>query len=274
MKILLVNDDGINAKGLQSLASVMKQFGEVKVVAPKHHQSGTSMAISLGIRPIAAKFVGEKDGISWHYLDATPASCAKYAIDMLYQDELPDVIVSGINHGLNSSTAVWYSGTIGAAREGALAGIISIGVSLDNLSHDADFSTVEEMFPDIFRSIMANARTGIVYNVNFPDLPPEKIKGIKVTTQGFESWIKEFVPYNKEMYDKFGVLAQSDPNMVLPVAEEGEVFYMMAGEVIADPGNTEFTDNYANEHGYISITPQSIDNTDYDEFRRLQGKIK
>ena len=76
------------------------------------------------------------------------------------------------------------------------------------------------------------------------------------------------------MYDKFGVLAQSDPNMVLPVAEEGEVFYMMAGEVIADPGNTEFTDNYANEHGYISITPQSIDNTDYDEFRRLQGKIK
>ena len=82
------------------------------------------------------------------------------------------------------------------------------------------------------------------------------------------------MPYNKEMYDKFGVLAQSDPNMVLPVAEEGEVFYMMAGEVIADPGNTEFTDNYANEHGYISITPQSIDNTDYDEFRRLQGKIK
>ncbi|MCQ2150412.1 MAG: 5'/3'-nucleotidase SurE [Bacteroidales bacterium] len=274
MKILLVNDDGINAKGLQSLASVMKQFGEVTVVAPKHHQSGTSMAISLGIRPIAAKFVGEKEGIKWHYLDATPASCAKYAIDMLFQDELPDVIVSGINHGLNSSTAVWYSGTIGAAREGALAGIISIGVSLDNLSHDADFSTVEEMFPDIFRSIMANARTGIVYNVNFPDLPPEKIKGIKVTTQGFESWIKEFVPYNKEMYDKFGVLAQSDPNMVLPVAEEGEVFYMMAGEVIADPGNTEFTDNYANEHGYISITPQSIDNTDYDEFRRLQGKIK
>lgn len=274
MKILLVNDDGVNAKGLHSLVGIMKRFGEVTVVAPKRHQSGTSMAISLGVRPIAAKYIGEIDGVKWHYLDATPASCAKYAVDVVFKDEKPDVIVSGINHGLNSSTAVWYSGTIGAAREGALAGLISIGVSIDNLSHDADFSTVEAMFPEIFSKIMANARKGIVYNVNFPDLPVEKIKGIRVTTQGFESWIKEFVPYNKEMYDKFGVLAQADPNLVLPIAEDGEVFYMMAGEVLADPGNTEFTDNYANEHGYISITPHSIDNTDYDEFRRLQSVIK
>lgn len=274
MKILLVNDDGINAKGIRSLAGIMTQFGDVTVVAPKHHQSGTSMAISLGVRPIAAKFVGVADGIKWHYLDATPASCAKYGIDIVCADERPDVIISGINHGLNSSTAMWYSGTIGAAREGALAGLISIGVSIDNLSHDADFTVVEQLFPDIFKKIMSIAQKGVVYNVNFPDLPSEQIKGIRVTTQGFEKWVEEFVPYNKEMYDKFGVLAQSDPGMTLPVPEEGETFYMMAGEVLADPANTEFTDNYANEHGYISITPHSIDNTDYNEFRRIQGIFK
>lgn len=274
MKILLVNDDGINAKGLHSLAGIMKRFGEVSVVAPKYHQSGTSMAISLGIRPIAAKYLGEEDGVKWHYLDATPASCAKYALDMIYEGSKPDVIISGINHGLNSSTAMWYSGTIGAAREGAFAGLISIGVSLDNLTHDADFTVVEQLFPDIFKTIMENGRTGIIYNVNFPDLPAEKIKGIRVTTQGFEKWIKEFVPYNKEMYEKFGVLAQAYPNMTLPVAEEGEVFYMMAGEVLADPENTESTDNFANEHGYVSITPHSIDNTDYEEFRRFQRIFK
>lgn len=273
MRILVVNDDGYQAKGLKSLVKILKPYGDLTVVAPKIHQSGMSMAVSLGLRPIAAKYLGRIDGVEWHYLDATPASCAKFAIDMIYgPDNQPDVVVSGINHGLNSSTAVWYSGTIGAAREGALSGKISIGVSLDNMSHDADFSVVEKMFPPIFEKLLEVARKGIVYNVNFPDLPQEAIKGIKVTTQGSESWIEEFVPYDRKIYEKFGVLANAGNGNNLPqyVPEEGEVLYMMAGEVMESPDNTEFTDNYANEHGYISITPHNIDNTDYDDFRRLQ----
>lgn len=272
MKILVVNDDGYQAKGLQSLVKILKPYGEVTVVAPKVHQSGMSMAVSLGVRPIAARYLGRIDGVEWHYLDATPASCTKFALDEIYgQDNKPDVLVSGINHGLNSSTAVWYSGTIGAAREGALAGLLSIGVSLDNLSHDADFSMVEKLFPPIFEKLVEVAEKGIVYNVNFPDLPEDKVCGIKVTVQGFESWIKEFVPYDPKLYEKFGVLANAGNGNggSAFVPEEGEKIYMMAGEVIESPENTEFTDNYANEHGYISITPQNIDNTDYDEFRRL-----
>ncbi len=273
MKILVVNDDGYQAKGLQSLVKILKPYGELTVVAPKVHQSGMSMAVSLGLRPIAARYLGRIDGVEWHYLDATPASCTKFALDLIFgPDNLPDVVVSGINHGLNSSTAVWYSGTIGAAREGALSGILSIGVSLDNLSHDADFSTVEKLFPPIFEKLLEVSRKNIVYNVNFPDLPSDDIKGIKVTTQGYESWIEEFVPYDVKVYEKFGVLANSGSgNNYAP--EEGEVLYMMAGDVLESPDNTEFTDNYANEHGYISITPQGIDNTDYDEFRRLQHSL-
>ncbi len=271
MKILVVNDDGYQAKGLQSLVKILKPYGELTVVAPKVHQSGMSMAVSLGLRPIAAKYLGRIDGVEWHYLDATPASCSKFALDRIFgPDNLPDIIVSGINHGLNSSTAVWYSGTIGAAREGALFGIPAIGVSLDNLSHDADFSTVEKLFPPIFEKLLEVSRKGIVYNVNFPDLSPEDIKGVKVTVQGYESWIEEFVPYDAGLYEKFGVLAGGGNNFPPIVPEEGEEFYMMAGDVLESPDNTEFTDNYANGHGYISITPQSIDNTDFDEFRRLQ----
>lgn len=273
MKILIVNDDGYQAKGLISLVNLLKPYGELTVVAPKYHQSGMSMAVSLGIKPIAARYLGRIDGVEWHYLDATPASCSKYALDVVYGPEnRPDVVVSGINHGLNSSTAVWYSGTIGAAREGALSGILSIGVSIDNMSSDADFSTVEQIFPMIFEKLLEVGRKDIVYNVNFPDLPKDKIRGIRVTTQGYESWIEEFVPYDAKIYEKFGVLAEAGGGKVLPQyeAEEGEVLYMMAGDILESPKNTEFTDNYANENGYVSITPQNIDNTDYDEFRRLQ----
>ena len=152
MRILITNDDGYNAKGIKVLAEIMKQFGEVTVIAPKTHQSGMSMAVSLGFKQIAHKDLGD----GWHYVDATPASCVKFGLNTMFLDNYPDVVVSGINHGSNASTASCYSGTLGAAEEAALNGIPAIGVSLDTLHPDADFSGVSAMLGDIFLKIMSD----------------------------------------------------------------------------------------------------------------------
>ena len=258
MKILITNDDGYEAKGIHTLVHIMKKFGDVTVVAPKTHHSGMSMAISLGLKPLGFRDLGIIDGAQWMYLDGTPASCAKFAIDEVFKDGLPDVVLSGINHGSNASTAMWYSGTIGAAREGALGGVPAFAVSLANLHEDADFSVVEHFFPAIFEKLMANLPKDkiVVYNVNFPDLPPEQIRGIRSTTQGREMWVNEFVPV--------------EPSG----RREGEAYYVMAGDVVPLSNNPVNSDNWAEDNGYISITPHSLDNTDMDEYRRLSELFK
>ena len=161
MKILVTNDDGYSARGIKSLVNILTKYGEVTVVAPKTHQSGTSMAVTLGFRPIAVRDLGEIDGARWIYVDATPASCVKFAIDNVYTDGKPDLVVSGINHGANAATAACYSGTLGAAEEASLNGIPAIGVSLDNIRKDADFSGVEALFPSLFERIMASGAFGV-----------------------------------------------------------------------------------------------------------------
>ena len=131
MKILITNDDGYDAKGLLTLVSVLRRYGDLTVVAPKCPQSGMSMAVTMGYKPIAVKHMDSKPGEDWWYLDGTPASCIKFGIDNVLFPERPDLVVSGVNHGSNAATASIYSGTIGAAMEGAVNGIPAIGVSLD-----------------------------------------------------------------------------------------------------------------------------------------------
>ena len=152
MRILITNDDGYQAKGIKTLVEIMKQFGEVTVISPKTHQSGMAWALSLGFKQIAHKDLGN----GWHYLDATPASCVKFGLNTIFADNYPDVVVSGINHGSNASVASCYSGTLGAAAEAALNGVPAIGVSLDSLDLNADFSGVAKHFGEIFSSIMKN----------------------------------------------------------------------------------------------------------------------
>ena len=272
MRILLTNDDDYTSKGLMELVEMMKPYGRITVVAPKYHQSGMSMSASLGFRPVAARSLGTVDGVEWHYLDGTPASCTKFAIDVVMAGRRPDVCLSGINHGSNSSTAIWYSGTVGAARQGALYGVPSFAVSLDNVRRDADFSAVRKLFPPIFEKIMANRGPGeVVYNVNFPDIAAEDIKGVKVCRQGLEHWIHEFVPYDSGIYEKIGVTPVQLGITHIPEREEGETLYMMAGQTVADPGNDESTDNWANDNGYISVTAHGIFDNDLAEEDRLKG---
>lgn len=272
LNILLTNDDGYQAGGIHVLAEIMRQFGRVTAVAPKFHQSGMSMAVSMGGKAIAYKELPEKDGVKWSYLDATPASCVKYGLDEIFWPEKPDVVVCGINHGSNAATAANYSGTLGAAEEAALNGILGVGVSLDTLSLDADFSVVKEYFPDIFKNILANRpdRKGIFYNVNFPNIPASQIKGIRVGHQGMGHWEKEFRPWDMEFFAERGVSPEALGVASAPKAEDGEKLYLMVGDFKDDsPVDDRLADHHIISEGYISIVAHNIDSSDSEEISRL-----
>ena len=268
MEILITNDDGYNSKGIKVLADIMKKYGNVTVIAPKHHQSGMSMAVSLGFKQIAHKNLGE----GWHYVDATPASCVKFGLNTMFLEKHPDVVVSGINHGSNAATASCYSGTLGAAEEAALNGIPAIGVSLDTLHPDADFSGVEKYFGDIFVDLIKNwpDRHGVYYNVNFPDIPTEQLKGVRAGCQGMGRWIKEFKEWDIAHYEKYGITPEMLGQRSEPQHEEGEDLYMMVGEFLDDPRNPDDADHHLMSEGYVSVVAHNVDNTDYQEVERLR----
>lgn len=287
MHILITNDDGYQAKGIQVLVEIMKQFGRVTVIAPKKHQSGMSMAVSLGFKQIAHRYFGnenpnpypcDKDSagfpVEWHYVDATPASCVKFGLNTMFLDNFPDVVVSGINHGSNASTASCYSGTLGAAEEAALNGIPAIGVSLDTLHTDADFNGVKRYFSEIFTNLMSDwpQKHGIYYNVNFPDLPAEKIKGIRTGYQGLGRWVREFKEWDLDHYKRYGITPELLGQSSNPVVEEGEDLYMMVGEFVNDPRNNSDADHLLVADGFISIVAHNVDCTDYSELKRLRDR--
>ncbi len=274
LNILLTNDDGYQAGGIHALADIMRQFGRITAVAPKFHQSGMSMAVSMGGRAIAYKDLPEKDGVRWSYLDATPASCVKYGLDEIFWPGKPDVVVCGINHGSNAATAANYSGTLGAAEEAALNGILGIGVSLDTMSLDADFSVVHEYLPGIFRKLWEHRHpsSGIYYNVNFPNIPASAVKGVRVGHQGLGHWEKEFKPWDAEMFAKRGVRPEDLGHTSFPKAEEGERLYMMVGEFKDDsPADDILADHHILADGYISIVAHNINSSDHGEIARLNS---
>ena len=267
MRILITNGDGYQAKGIQVLANIMKKYGEVTVIAPKTHQSGMSMAVSLGFKQIAHKDLGN----GWHYVDATPASCVKFGLNTIFLNQFPDVVVSGINHGSNASTASCYSGTLGAAAEAALNGIPAIGVSLDDFHVDADFTAIEKYFGNIFEKLMSErtGKFGVYYNVNFPSIPVKEIKGIRVGYQGKGRWVREFQEWDVKFYEKYGLTPELLGQSSNPVLEEGEDLYMMVGDFQDDPRNNSEADHRLVKNGYISVVAHNLDCTDYEETKRL-----
>ena len=286
MRILITNDDGYQAKGIKVLVEIMKKFGEVTVIAPKSHQSGMSMAVSLGFKQIAQRNFGYEDPnpfkaskeveghpVEWHYVDATPASCVKFGLNTIFLDNYPDVVVSGINHGSNAATASCYSGTLGAAAEAALNGIPAIGVSLDTLDPDADFSAVEEFLGDIFSKIISNLpnKHGVYYNVNFPDISADQIKGVKVGHQGRGRWVREFKEWDATHYAKYGLTPEMLGQSSYPVLNEGEDLYMMVGNFEDYLNNAPEADHRLVADGYISVVAHNIDCTDYAETDRLKN---
>lgn len=238
--ILVSNDDGITSKGILTLINVMKSIGDVVVVAPDGPQSGMGHAITVGeTLRLEENFIFE--GVKAYECSGTPADCVKIARHFVLKDHRePDIIVSGINHGSNTSISVLYSGTMSAAIEGAIEGTPAIGFSLCDFAHDADFSHTEEYIRKITLQVLEKGlRKGVALNVNFPKKQVEKIKGIRICRQANAKWVEEF--------DQ-----RFDPN--------GRRYFWMAGNFVNfDKG--EDNDEWAIANNYISIVPCQFDLT-------------
>lgn len=277
MNILITNDDGFESKGIAVLTKMMKKYGNVAVIAPFSAQSGMSMAVSLGAEKIAFKeiesstFVGE-DGLEhterWAYLDATPASCVKFAMSTPWLGWKPDVIMSGINHGANTSVASCYSGTLGATAEAAVNHILGIGVSLCDHNPDADFSQIEKYFPGIFEKLVELPRHSYMtyYNVNFPSVPADEIKGVRAGYMGRGRWVKEF-----RSLDEAEAIAASLNGAPTgdPSEKAAEKMYKLVGNFSSDTDNSSDADHLLTDNGYVSIVPHTIDSTDYEQLKIL-----
>lgn len=237
--ILVSNDDGITSKGIRVLVSVMKKLGEVVVVAPDSPQSGMGHAITIGetLRLVEEDIF--KD-VQAYKSSGTPADCVKLAKHHVLKNRTPDLVVSGINHGSNTSISVLYSGTMSAAIEGALEGYPSIGFSLCDYSSKADFSHVEEWVEKIARQVLENGiPKGIALNVNFPPKQNQPVQGIKVVRQADAKWQEEF----SERFDP-----------------TGRKYFWMAGNFVNfDKG--EDNDEWAIANNFISIVPCQYDLT-------------
>jgi 5'-nucleotidase len=237
--ILVSNDDGITSKGIRVLVNVMKKLGDVVVVAPDSPQSGMGHAITIGetLRLYEEEIF---DDVVAYKSSGTPADCVKLAKHYVMKDRQPDLVVSGINHGSNTSISVLYSGTMSAAIEGALEGLPSIGFSLCDYSSKAEFSHVEEYVYKIAKQVLENGiAKGVALNVNFPPKRNEPIRGVKVCRQAHAKWQEEF----SERYD---------PN--------GRKYFWMAGNFVNfDKG--EDNDEWAIANNYVSIVPCQYDLT-------------
>ena len=273
MRILLTNDDGYKAEGIHVLARVMSQFGDVTVVAPKFHQSAMSTAVSLGVKQLAYKDLqpGKHGPGRWTYLDATPASCVKFGLEFKFEKRDPDLVVTGVNHGTNASTAANYSATLGAAEEAAINGRKAVGVSLCDFRSDADFSAVEALLPGIMKNLLEHwpeNRPGLYYNINFPAVPLAEIKGVKVARQGLGHWVKEF-----EAWDEASLGALNDSFLWQHYRvnlEDGEKAVFMRGTFVNDDQDADTADHLLLEQGWVTIAPMTALLTDREEYERLR----
>ena len=273
MRILVSNDDGYKAAGLHALARVMARFGEVTVVAPKYHQSAVSTAVSLGVKQLAYRELPEEGPGHWSYLDATPASCVKFGLQFKYEHRNPDLVVGGVNHGSNASTGSNYSATMGVVEEGAINGIKAIGVSLNTHKSEADFSAVEALLPEIIRFLLEHwpDRKGIYYNINFPNLPKDEIKGVRFARQGAGYWVKEFEAWNEERLGQLGLTDIFLWQQQRVQLEEGETSFFMKGDFVNADEDSAQADHLLLKEGWITIVPCQADPTDYEELERLRA---
>jgi 5'-nucleotidase len=242
MRILLSNDDGYFAPGLAALAEVLSRIAEVTVVAPERDRSGASNSLTLD-RPLTVR----KSHLGFHYVNGTPTDCVHLAVTG-FLGWLPDMVVSGINHGANMGDDTIYSGTVAAATEGFLLGIPSIAVSLAKRT-EGNYATAARVAADLVARFQAQpiAQPALL-NVNVPDVPYEALRGQRVTRLG-------------RRHKAEPVIRGTNPR--------GETVYWVgaAGDA-ADAG--EGTDFHAVANDFVSITPLQIDLTQYPQLERVR----
>ena len=272
-EILITNDDGYTSKGINFLANLLEEYGNVTVVAPDVVQSGMSAALSMGrtlrLEKKSQTVGNHGNSITVYSLTGTPVDCVKMAMNKFFKaggsetveldhtdrGERPHIIFSGINHGSNASIASLYSGTLGAAAEGAIYGIKSVGLSISTHHPDPDFTQIEPYLKKIIANAMDHELPqGVYLNVNFPAIPAQEIKGIKIAKQGDGMWHKEFEQ-------------RKDPH--------GRDYYWMTGSF----KNLEHQPENKGDHnlvdqGYITIVPHKIDTTCYATMEQLENEWK
>ncbi|MBJ6366478.1 5'/3'-nucleotidase SurE [Snuella sedimenti] len=247
--ILITNDDGINAPGIRTLIDIMNTIGDVVVVAPDSPQSGMGHAITLDSTLYVQQVKLGNDSQPEYSCSGTPADCVKLAIREIL-DRKPDLCVSGINHGSNSSINVIYSGTMSAAIEAGIEGIPAIGFSLLDYKWHANFEATKPYVKKITEQVLEHGLPdGVILNVNIPNIPSKDIKGIKVCRQAKANWVEEF--------DK-----RKNP--------QGKDYYWLTGKFVnLDHG--EDTDEWALENGYVSVVPTQFDLTAHDYIQNLNN---
>ncbi len=239
MKILLTNDDGINALGLYALFLEMKKVGEVSIIAPAFERSAVGHAITT-VDPLRVSEVRKDGELYGLAVSGTPADCVKIAINSLLPQR-PDLVVSGINQGPNTGMNVIYSGTVSAATEATMLGIPAFAISLGSFT-SREFGYAAEFAARLAQSVVENGvPSGTLLNVNVPAIPKDKISGVKVTRQGVARFTEEF---HKRV----------DPR--------GRAYWWLGGELM-EADDEEGTDGAAIKGGAVSVTPIHYDMTDY-----------
>jgi len=237
MRILITNDDGINASQLPQLIKWAEKLGEVTVVAPKYEQSGKSQGIEIH-KPFECKKVDLVDGIEAYAVDSTPADCVRFAV--LGMNRSFDLVISGVNNGLNIGSDILYSGTVATIFEAARLGIKGVALSTQPKGYDCATEHLDEIYQFILdRKLFSFGET---YNINIP----AEVKGIRITRQGGAYYSDDFLPVGGDLYQ-----AQGKPIFV--------------------PSSNPELDTDATLDGYITITPLTIDRTDMTLFRELSA---
>ncbi len=246
--ILVSNDDGYRARGLNELIGFLRAIGDIVVLAPSVPRSGNGCSITSQL-PIKLYKDMQEPGVTRWVCTGTPADCVKLALQELFDGRKPDLVVGGINHGDNSSINAHYSGTMGIVIEGALKGIPSIGFSLCNHSLNADFMPLKPYVAAIASKVLEmGLPVGTCLNVNFPNV--SEFKGIKICRQTKGDWQDEF-----EVVER----------------KNGDKHYWLTGEYVdLEPESTD-TDHWALSNGYIAITPTTIDMTAYNLLATMHG---
>ena len=272
--ILISNDDGYQAKGINSLVDMLRTLADIVVCAPDGPRSGFSCAFSAEI-PLKLTLRSQEPGVEVWSCNGTPVDCVKMALDNIVSRR-PDMVVGGINHGDNSSVNSHYSGTMGVVLEGCMKYIPSVAFSLCDHSEDADFEPMRPLVRSITQRVLKEGLPkGACLNVNFPDpsnlpclgeaksTPPRQgetegvfqgetegvFRGVRICRMAMGRWVKETVKYHHVRdYD----------------------YWWMAGEYVNDEPEAEDTDRWALNHGYVAITPTQIDVTHYGLLRQME----
>lgn len=244
--ILISNDDGVYAQGIEVLTELMCTLGDVIVVAPNAARSGAACSITSS-NPVRLTLVRESEGLKVYTCSGTPVDCVKLALEKVLTRE-PDLVVSGINHGDNASVSIHYSGTIGAVLEACMKGLPAIGFSLRTCQKECDFSPYKEVILRVTRYVLQyGLQKEVCLNVNFPQVA--ELQGVNVCRMAKGNWVQEWK--NSEM--------------------AGE--YFLTGYFVNLEPDAEDTDCWAIDHGMAAVTPLQLDATHYPSLAQIKEKL-